>query len=194
MFWENLQSGVDQKHVLSRGPPPTPHPFVAACLGFRGLGLPLWGLRKCLVQVCPTEELCNFVAKMLVESQDVLLQAYVAEWRPKTATITVFLIQDRTSLGETKPERLDRTPGQHFWKKHPRKPNPFSHTPYEIVYDFRSMWKPYSSSLEGSLPRPEPSTLKALPACFVTLNLKPQRKCAFQPSIFMLHQGCSQRP
>ena len=47
----------------------------------------LW--HECLGQVCPKK---NLVAKVLVASQEILLQTYVAEWPPKHVTHPVLLI------------------------------------------------------------------------------------------------------
>ena len=89
---------VNQNPVLSRAPPPHPcykplcrglllHSFVANANAWRW-----YALRK-----------KNLVAKVLVASQEILLQIYVAEWPPKPVTNPVFLIHSHIEQSRMAP-------------------------------------------------------------------------------------------
>ena len=71
---------VNQIPVLSRAPPPLLHTPVSRPVA-------TYLCRECLSQVCPTKEPS---AKVLVASQEILFQTYVAESSPKPVTNPVF--------------------------------------------------------------------------------------------------------
>ena len=85
---------VNQNPVLSRAPP---HPcYIPLCRGlllhtFVANAWHRYALQR------------NLVAQVLVASQQILLQTYVAEWPPKPVTNLVFLIHRHIFKVNPKP-------------------------------------------------------------------------------------------
>ena len=82
---------VNQNPALLRAPPPpVTYSFVAACC-YIPLSRMIGAGMRC--RYAPHENL----AKVLVASQEILLETYVAEWPPKPVTNSMFLIHSHMS-------------------------------------------------------------------------------------------------
>ena len=92
-----IYMAVDQNTVLSRPPHTPPHP-TPPHLCFRiichGLSLQTFVANAW----CRYALQKNLVAKVLVASQGILLQTYVAEWPPEPVTNPVFLIHSHIHI------------------------------------------------------------------------------------------------
>ena len=102
-----MSHGCESKPRFVAGPPPTPC-YMPLCRGlllhtFFANAWRMYALQK------------KLVAKVLVASHEILLQTYVAEWRPKPVTNPVFLIHSHiTAYSPNSLKTFCRMTAQHF--------------------------------------------------------------------------------